>query len=374
MLTRRRFTSAVIASCMTAVLLAGCGSTAISSSDSGPSAKALTVQDQWGRTVSVPATPKRVVVVEWEGLVVKSMGAFGVADRIVATDRPTTQQQFRKTIVPALTNAKDVGTAFSGLDIEQIAALKPDVVFLEAWANDDETRSMHQKIIDKLTAMNLPTIVLLSPSNYAQPSLRSAWEIIEITGKVFGKERQAAALVASVTRRIDEISARIPTSGTRPTAIVFATTNYVMGRKSIQSTLLTDVLRATNPVTEGTFVPVSEEKLLALDPHVLLVIGHEGYVSAEEIFAGKNVGLNWAALSNLRAIKEKRLAALGYDEWRATIETPVALMKMAKALYPPQFVDVDTDRYELDYYREVFGLDAEAAKRAVAGQHFRGKL
>lgn len=386
-----------ITALLAAVMLAACGTGATSTSSPAGSASTPTsssgdtqsdpaasptnnqaatvaLHDQWGRDVTVPVDPKRVVVIEWEGLVVKSMGAFGVADRIVGVDKPTTQQQFRRTIIPALANAQDVGTAFSGLNIEQIAGLEPDVVFLEAWASSDESRELHQGIIDRLDALQIPTVVFLSPSNFPEPDLSTAWEIISMTGQVFGKEAQAQELVESITSRIDEITARIPKDVTAPTAVIFASINYIMGVQSIQATMLTEILGAKNLAGEGTFIPISEEKLLALDPEVLLVIGHEGYISAEEINAGENVGLNWSALGSLQALQNDRLATLGYDEWRATVETPVALMKMAKVLYPEAFADVDVEQYEIDFYQEFYGLDEASAKVAIQGQHFRGEL
>ncbi len=359
----------------------GCGNappaaapTASVAGTSGSAAKTVTITDQWERTVTVPRDPKRVIVVEWEGLVTKSMRAFGVDDRLVGVDRPTKEQSSRRVIIPGIANATAVGTVFSGLNEEQLAGLRPDVIFLEAWASDPESKAKHQKVIDRLEALKIPTVVLLSPSNFPEPDLRTAWQIITITGAVFGQEQRATQMVQRIQTAIAEVTRRVPTSGQKPKAAIFATEKYVMGPKSIQSFMLTSLLRADNVATTGTFVPVSEEKLLALDPDVLLLIGHEGYLSVAEVTDGRKVGLDWKALGSMRAIRTGRLTALGYDEWRATVETPVALMKLGKALYPESFADVDVAAFELSYYRDVFKLDEATARAAIKGQEFAGDL
>lgn len=364
-----------VATVVSGLLLTSCASNVPANpSTSGTAAASVVIEDQWQRKVTVPRNPQRVVVIEWEGLVTKSMRAFGVDDRLVGVDKPTKQMGFRQTVIPGIANAQAVGTVFSGLNEEQIAALRPDVVFLEAWASNDETRATHQKVIDRLEALKIPTVVLLSPSNFEKPDLSTAWEIVTITGKVFGREADADKMVKRIAAGIDEVKRRIPEEGTRPRAAIFATAKYVMGPKSIQSAMLTSILRADNIAPTGTFVPISEEKLLALDPDVLLIIGHEGYLPVADVLAGRKVGLDWKALGSMKAIKAQRLTSLGYDEWRATVETPVALMKMAKVLYPAQFADVNIADFELQYYKDLFALDETAARAAIKAQEFPGEL
>lgn len=366
-----RIVAATTLTVLLGLAAAGCASAPASADRS---AATVTVTDQWKRTVTVPRDPKRVVVLEWEGLVAKSMQAFGVADRLVAVDKATHEQSFRRAVIPAVAKATKLGTVFSGINYEQLAGMRPDVVLLEAWANDTESRSKHQQVIDKLESLKIPTVVLLSPSNYDQPDLRTAWEIITLTGTVFGKEGQAAAMVSRIEAGITEATRHVPTDGTRPRAAIFATKNYVMGRKSIQSFLLTSVLKAENVVGAGTFVPVSEEKLLTLDPEALVVIGHEGFIPIDAITAGRTLGINWGAVKSMKAITAGRVTSIGYDEWRATVETPVALMKMAKVLYPEAYADIDPAAFELKYYQDVFGLDEAAAAAAVKAQEFAGAL
>ena len=114
--------------------------------------------------------------------------------------------------------------------------------------------------------------------------------------------------------------------------------------------------------------------MLALDPDAMVIAGHEGYLDTSVVYEGGNAGLNWGALQEMRAIEEERLVALGYDEWRAAVETPIALLKIASVVYPEEFADIDVAQEEIDFYREVYGMDEAEAQEAIEAQKFAGVL
>ena len=360
-----------------AILIAACTPNSSNVPAAESSAKeTVQITDHWERTVEIPLNPQRVVVMEWEGLVTKSMKIFGVEAALVGVDTATKKMGYREMLVPSITNAIDIGSAWSGVNYEQLAGLRPEVVFLEAWVASSENRAMHQEVIDKIESLGIPVIVLISPSNFDEPDISTAWEHITITGQVFGKQDEAARLVARLEQGLDVVRERtkdIPETEQIP-MVFFSTANYVMGSKSIQSYFLTDIVRARNIAGPGTFVTISEEQLLALNPDAMVIAGHEGYLDLGLIYAGKHVGLNWANLAEMRAIQEKQLVALGYDEWRATIETPIALLKMAKLAYPDRFADIDVAAEEIAFYREVYGLDEAQAKAAIEAQKYTQDL
>lgn len=378
--THRRPVRAVALAAVAGLALAACTTTS-SSSPGEPAAEAVTdasrvVVDHWDREVTVRATVERAVVMEWEGLVAKSMLIFGIEDRIVGVDTATKKQTFRNEVIPAVADAVDVGSAWSGVNYEQLAALDPDVVFLEAWVASEENRQLHADEVDKIEALGIPVIVFVSPSNFPEPDISTAWEHIEIVGQVFDEEEAAAALVDRLDQELDvvrERTADIPEEE-KADVLLFATVDNIMGEKSIQSYFLTEILNANNIAGPGTFITVAEEQMLSLDPDALIVLGHDGYLDPERIYAGDSVGLNWANLQSMRAITERRVAAIGYDEWRATVETPVGLLKMASVIYPERFADVDVAAAEQAFYQDVYGMTAEEARAAVDAQQYLGEL
>ncbi len=377
---RRRSRPMGLVAGVVAVLLASVAGMSGCSSTPDPASNAtsapVSITDHWGRTVSVPVNPRRVVVLEWEGLITKAMKIFGVESALVGVDTATKKMGYRAKIVESIDKAEALGSAWSGVNYERLAALRPDVVFLEAWVASQENRTMHQEVIDKIESLGVPVIVLLSPSNFDNPNIKTAWEHITIAGEVFGKRAEAKTLVDRLNAGLAKVTTRtagIPEDKRTPMAY-FATINNVMGTKSIQSYLLTEVVRARNVAGPGTFITISEEKLLALKPDAMVVAGHEGYLDLAHIYGGKHAGLNWANLATMPVIQSRRLVALGYDEWRATIETPIAVLKIAKLAYPEQFADIDIASEELRFYQEVYGLDEAHAKAAIEAQKYTGDL
>lgn len=357
-------------------LLVGCNGDDTADEASEPDTDTVTVVDHWDREVEIPRPVERAVVMEWEGLVAKSMQLFGISERIVGVDDYAARQSFRRFLVPAVDEAVDVGSAWSGINYEQLATLEPDVVFLESWEDTEENREMHSVEVERLEDLGIPVVVFVSPSNFPEPDLATAWQHVTIVGEVFGFEDEAAEVVAAIEERIAlvrERTADIPDEE-RAGVVLFATIDSAMGTQSIQSHMLTDIVNAENLVTQGTFVPISEEQLLALDPDVLVLLGHDGYLAVDRVLAGENAGLNWANLQQLRAIREQRLASLGYDEWRATIETPIGILKMAAAVYPERFEDLDVAEEELRFYEEVYGMDRDSAVEAVQAQLYLGEM
>lgn len=368
---------------MTVLVLVGCGPATPAAGPTTPAETAsaaaqpgetltTTVIDQWGRSVEVPVNPDKVVVLEWEGLVAKTLEIIGEADTIVGAD-PNSLQPFRLSVVPELAKAQNVGSPWSGLNYETIAALGTEVVFLEAWANSPENKEMHQGIIDQIEALGIPVVAMMSPSNFPEATLDRSWEIVDLVGQVYNRQADTDAVIDTVESSLAEVTSRIPElpEADRPEAAIFATTNYLMGPESVQSYLLTDVLKAKNLATgAGAFVPITEEQLLAMNPENLIVIGHEGNLSVDDIRAGTNKGLSWATLKNLSAIQNDRIVDLGYDEWRPTIETPIAMLKIAAMLYPEQFADVDIEQQELRFYQDIYDLSATEAKQAIKNQEW----
>lgn len=370
---RSRLTPLLVAGALT--FTTACTSPAGSADEqSAASPKTVVLTDDFDREVEVPADPERVAVLEWEGLVAKTLAILDADDTIVAVDPATKDDPTRQVIAGSIDDAVEVGSAWSGINYESLAAVDPEVVFLEAWVASDEDRELHEEAVSTIEELGIPVVVFLSPSNFNEPDMATAYSVIDMVGTVYDREADTDKVVDRLKGGIDDVLSRIPEDAPAPRIAVFATVAYLMGEKSIQHSLFATMLGAENVAGSGTFVPISEEQLLAKDPDVLVLIGHEGFVSSEQVKKGEDVGLDWGKVRDLRAIRESRITALGYDEWRATIETPIALLKVAKVLYPQAFADVDVDERELAFYQDVFGLDAEEAAEAIAGQRYRADL
>lgn len=336
------------------------------------------IKDMWEREVKVKKDTKTAVIMEWEGLAAKSMKIFGLEKNIVGVDNSAKKNIFRTQIVPVLEEVPGIGSPYSGVNYEMLAKLKPDIVFMELWVTNETEKGMHEDAIKKIEGLGIPVVTFLSPSCYDNPDIKTAWEHIRLVGEVFNKQEEAEKLISGLEDKIKLIKDRTSSLSEEEKAnvVIYATENYLMGRKSIQSYFLTEVINANNLVTNGDsdFIKVSEEQLLNYDPDVLVVIGHEGYLDSSAIYEGKHCVINWSNVKGMRAIENKRVVSLGYEEWRATIETPIGLLKMAKAIYPEKFEDIDIQSEELKMYMEDYNFSKDEAVKAIEAQKFTSKL
>ncbi len=380
---KKRIIGMIMAVCMLFVATA-CGNSAEGTKDAKSSnaaekaetPRSVTVTDMADRQVTIEGDMERVVIIEWEAMAAKTLKKMGLADTIVGIDDYAAKNTFRNYVIPEFANAKDIGSAWSGINYEALAELKPDVVFLELWVTSEDEQKLHDECIEKLESMGIPVVCFLSPSCFETPNIETAWQHIRLVGQVMNQEAEAEKIIQDIKDKVDLIRERTSklSEDEKKDAIIFATANYVMGPDTVQSYFLTDIINANNMVKEGGFVNVSEEQLLKYNPDSLIIIGHDGYLDPSIVEEGKMCGINWGNVQEVSAIKNKNYICLGYEEWRDTLETPVTLLKMAKLVYPELFEDIDIEKEEINMYMNDYGMSEEEAKKAIEAQHYTGQL
>ena len=184
-----------------AVLVIGCGGSAASPSASGtespgnnpPPSEALfprTLIDDVGDSVTISAEPQKIVALTPASL--ETLAALGLADRVVAAAECSCTPDALKSI-PTVAN-------YSGVDVEAIVALEPDLVFVAAPPFTPEDA------ISALRAANL-TIVTLNPT-----SIIGVMQTIQLIGDAVGATLPAADLVASIEGEITALVSLVDVS------------------------------------------------------------------------------------------------------------------------------------------------------------------
>lgn len=301
------------------------------------------------------------------------MKIWKIDDKVVAVDNSQMKNEFLKVVCPRIESITNVGSS-KELNYETLAATNPDVVIIRAFATDKERQDRYQKIIDRLNEMGIPTVLLLHPTSYEKPNVNTVWQEIEILGDIFDKQSEAKDLINYLNGKVQLVKERtkdIP-EDERPNVMLFATPDYMLGPQTIQSYFLEEIVHGKNVLEEGSWVKTAPEQVLKLNPDVMIILGHGGYVSPEDVYAGKDMGFNWELVQNAKAIKEKRVGSVGTTEWRATIEFPIGLLREAKTLYPEKFADIDPDKEEIKLYKNIYGLNDDEIAEAVKAQRYYG--
>ncbi|WP_048058121.1 ABC transporter substrate-binding protein [Pyrococcus yayanosii] len=151
----------------------------------------ITITDFAGRKVTIEKPPERVIVLTsyWAEI----LCILGVQDRIVGIGKYIPYDPY----IPDEVKKKPVvGSSFKGLNWETVASLNPDLIIVDWYGGkykDAET-------IKKAEELGIPVIALSAKS--VEDNIR----VVEILGKVFGKEEKAEELASWMRERLDEIN------------------------------------------------------------------------------------------------------------------------------------------------------------------------
>ncbi|WP_456471638.1 ABC transporter substrate-binding protein [Methanocaldococcus sp.] len=331
------------------------------------------IKDVWGREIKLDKVPERVALIDFTGTYVKCMKIWGIDDRVVAVDHSQKKNEFLKVVCPVVLKAVDVGSS-RNINYETLAATKPDIVIVRAFVTTPEREEQYKDMVNKLTDMGIPVVILLHPTSFDKPNIKTMWEEIRILGQIFDKEKEANDLIDYLSSKINMISERtkdIP-ENERVRTLLFATPDYMLGAKTIQSYFLEEVVHGKNVLNDGGWLKTSPEDIIKLNPEAIIILGHAGYLSPEKVYEGVKAGIDWSLLKDVDAIKNRKVGSLGITEWRATIETPIGLLREAKTLYPNRFKDINPDEEEVKLYKEIYGLNGEQLQEAIKAQKYSG--
>jgi iron complex transport system substrate-binding protein len=224
----------------------------------------LTLTDDEGTDVTLPAEPQRIVSL--------TPGETEVLYRIGLGDRVVGKVEDIANFPPEAKDVPVVAT-FNGVDAEKIVSLDPDLVI--AGGNGGTPPDA----IEKLRSLHLPVLVVYAAT------VDDVLADIELTGKAAGAPDAAADLAASMRAGFDQVQAA--TRDLPKPRVFYETGNepalYGVADDSFVASMIE--LAGATPITTGSATVWEEpvEKLIAADPEVIL-LGDAAYgVSPEDV-------------------------------------------------------------------------------------------
>ncbi|OYU86080.1 MAG: ABC transporter substrate-binding protein, partial [Burkholderiales bacterium PBB5] len=244
-------------------------------------AQPVSVQDDRGTTVRLPAPPQRIVSLLPS--LTESVCALGACQRLVGVDRWSNW--------PAEVNRLP---RLSGLDdalIEAIVRLKPDVVLAASSARS----------IERLETLGLPVLRLKSESH------ADVKRTLNLLAKLLGTPAQGPLAWASIERELAAAAARVPPS-LRGQRVYFEVGGgpYAAGTSSFIGETLTRLGMANIvPAALGPFPKLNPEFVLRAQPDIIM-----GAAKEEQAMGGRS---GWSALVALQQRKRCGFPAESYE-------------------------------------------------------------
>ncbi len=306
------------------------------------------ILDMSGRSVQLNSTASRVVILEsyWTEIAC----ALGAQDKIIGIGTYVTSSVF---IPDSVKNKTVVGNVFSGVNIETVLSLKPDLVIMDYGYGKSE------EIVRGLEAAGVPVITLFA-KNFADISNATM-----IIGQALGKVERAQALSGYINGLHSQLisnASKIP-AGEKPRVLIcnldvwkdgliYTYSNTSWGNVVVD---VGGINVAHESFGSKSWVKVNMEQVLQWDPDLIVIVGRTQSVLASQI--GSMNDTNWLSL---RAVREGRVYPVltgSYDRNSYLDWTPrmvVGELQLAAIIQPAHFASADwasvRDRLMDGYY------------------------
>ncbi len=362
-------------------------------------ANAHIITDMRGKQIKIPEKLERVATIS-DGFVEGVMTHLGVVDKISAIGSWSMKRDYKysfesvdgksytarglhtmKYLHPWLNDLPCFNSPQGDIiNYETLAKANPQIVILRVGdctvSGGSYFRGGDPKALEKTIAMieslEIPLVVLYSPTYYGKAELSTMKEEMRVIGDVFKQKEKALKLydylhstellVKKRTKNIkDKDKPKVLYFGLNSVARKQGGSGMASGITTPESYIIENIANAKNAFRgNGNNIILSGEQVYAIDPDVILLPTQNGYHPANELLSAPY----YQNLKELKAVKNKRVYALPWTPMNCSrrVEYPLDILIIAKASYPDLFKDIKVHSFALKFYQDVYGVDKKTAK------------
>lgn len=199
-------------------------------------------------------------------------------------------------------------------NIENIIALKPDVVFVS-------TASQLESFAETLGKQGIK-VFITNPN-----SLEDIYKSVEKVGEVLGKQDKANELVKELKKRVEEVESKTKDVDKTKTFVQIDKSPFTIGKDSFLTTLIEKAGgTSVTKDNEKPYFKISKETALALNPEAIILSESPDNNEPNEVF------------KNSEAVKNSKVFKINADILsRPSPRIVDALEQIAKAFHPDKF-------------------------------------
>ncbi|KRW94234.1 ABC transporter substrate-binding protein [Paracoccus sp. MKU1] len=318
-----------------------------------------TVTDQLGREVTIPDTIERAVVLQHQTLnIAVQLDAQGQVVGVLDEWKKQLGAGFER-LAPGI-GALAMPGGLTSVNIEELLALKPDVVFVTNYAPAE--------MREQIASVGLPVVVIslldVPPEEAVKQSPvvggdeAAAYdngfrEGVQLIAEVFGKAEAGEELIAAATESRALVAGRLAdlAEGDRVRAYMANPdlTTYGSGKYTGLMMARAGALNVAAKQIQG-YKQITMEEILGWDPQVIFV--QDRY---PEVVDEIRTSPAWQPIAAVQADRIWLMPEYA-KAWGYPMPEAMALgeLWMAKALYPERFDDIDLDARADGYYRRFY--------------------
>lgn len=358
---------------------------------------AYTVTDMRGKQVNIPENLERVATID-DGFIEGVMTHLGVINKVTAIGSWSMKRDYKYTYETTdgkKYTAKGVNTmkylhpwlndipCFNSpqgdiLNYETLAKADPQLVILRvgdctvsggSYFRGGDPAQL-EKTITMIESLDIPLVILFSPTYYGKAELSSMKEEMRVLGDIFKQRDKALKLYEYLNETEKMVRNRTKNIKDKPNVLYFGLNSaarkqggsgMVSGITTPESYIIENIVNAKNAYRgKGNNIILSGEQVYAIDPDVILLPTQNGYHPADELLKAPY----YQNLNQLKAVQNKRVYALPWTPMNCSrrVEYPLDILIIAKASYPELFKDIKVHQFALDFYKKVYNVDDKTAK------------
>lgn len=358
---------------------------------------AYTVTDMRGKQVNIPENLERVATID-DGFIEGVMTHLEVINKVTAIGSWSMKRDYKYTYETTdgkKYTAKGVNTmkylhpwlndipCFNSpqgdiLNYETLAKADPQLVILRvgdctvsggSYFRGGDPAQL-EKTITMIESLDIPLVVLFSPTYYGKAELSSMKEEMRVLGDIFKQRDKALKLYEYLNETEIMVRNRTKNIKDKPNVLYFGLNSaarkqggsgMVSGITTPESYIIENIVNAKNAYRgKGNNIILSGEQVYAIDPDVILLPTQNGYHPADELLKAPY----YQNLNQLKAVQNKRVYALPWTPMNCSrrVEYPLDILIIAKASYPELFKDIKVHQFALDFYKKVYNVDNKTAK------------
>jgi len=259
---------------------------------------------------------------------------------------------------PEIADITDIGYLDNGtFSLEQIVALKPDVVLMEL---DFKPEVAENQIIERLDAVGIPLVFV----DFRHKMMENTEKSVRIMAQLFGKEQVAEEFLAFRRESLERVAMKLEQANpSRPVVFIERGANSdneccpSFGEGNFGEIIeRAGGINMAKSLIPGVFGTVHPEQVIASDPDHIIATGSTweiplpggGWVGlghgADEVEAQAKLEklMQRPAFTELQAVKHKNVHAAWHQFYAGPFKF-IAVEKIAKWLHPQIFADLDPE-------------------------------
>lgn len=339
------------------LLLSAVGCGAKTDNTDNKSTDIITVTDHSGNSVTVKKDIQRIVVCDIYPLPSVLTVFFDSAEKIIGMAAPSmtaAKNSLLSELYPEILNAKTDFIDGTNVNLEELTALNPDVVFYSA----EDTGLGEQLRNAGFVA------VAISASKWQYNAIETLNNWIELLSQLFPGNDKSQKVANYSNEIYSLVQSRVKDLTVEQKANVFflfkySNSNISTSGNSFFGQWWADAVGAKNAGAElntDNSANVNMEQIYKWNPDKIFITNFN-QASPDDLYNNSIGSFDW---SGITAVKNKNVykMPLGmYRSYTAGVDTPITLLWLAKVTYPDLFEDIDITARVKEYYKDVFSID-----------------